>query len=167
MPESKTIFVTGATGFLGSHLTYRLMEQGHHVGVLARGSKSASANQRVEEVLNQLGKVNYERLHVFDGDITMPGLGLSEDAMKRIVTSTDEVWHCAASLSFTEEDRDEIFRMNVGGMRNVLELVKRTSTRRLQHLSTAYIAGNRTDLALESDIDVGQTFQKPLRRIQV
>ena len=51
--------------------------------------------------------------------------------------------------------------MNVGGTRNLLELVERTPSRRLQHVSTAYIAGNRSDLALESDINVGQTFKNP------
>ena len=35
------------------------------------------------------------------------------------------------------------------------------SLRRLQHVSTAYVAGNRPDLAMESEIDVGQTFKNP------
>jgi thioester reductase-like protein len=161
MSGHKTIFLTGATGFVGSHLTYRLIEQGHELRVLARSSRTTSARQRVEETLGQLGKVSYQRLHVIDGDITKPGLNLDRDTFENIAVSTDEVWHCAASLSFTEEDRDDIFRMNVGGTQHVLELVERTRTRRLQHVSTAYIAGNRTDVALETDIDVGQTFKNP------
>jgi nucleoside-diphosphate-sugar epimerase len=68
------------------------------------------------------------------------------------------VWHCAASLSFEQEDRDEIFRMNVGGTRNILDAVKLTPGRRLQHVSTAYVAGNRA-FALESELNVGQTFR--------
>jgi nucleoside-diphosphate-sugar epimerase len=59
------------------------------------------------------------------------------------------------------EDREDIFRMNVGGTRHVLELVKRTASHRLQHVSTAYIAGNRSDLALETEINVGQSFKNP------
>jgi nucleoside-diphosphate-sugar epimerase len=51
--------------------------------------------------------------------------------------------------------------MNVDGTRHVLELVTRTPTRRLQHVSTAYIAGNRSGLVLESEINVGQTFKNP------
>jgi thioester reductase-like protein len=86
---------------------------------------------------------------------------LNDATLCRLAASTDEVWHSAASLSFLPEDREEIFKMNVAGTRNVLELVERIPTRRLQHLSTAYIAGNRPDLALESDINVGQTFKNP------
>jgi thioester reductase-like protein len=161
MSERKNIFLTGATGFLGSHLTSKLLQQGHHVAVLARGSKSSSARDRVETVLRDIGGASVEELEVFEGDIALQGLGLDEVAVKKIVSSTDEVWHCAASLSFLPEDREDIFRMNVSGTRNVLDLVERIPSRRLQHVSTAYVAGNRSDLALETQINVGQTFKNP------
>ena len=159
MSERKIIFLTGATGFLGSHLTARLLQDGHHVRILARSSKSASAKSRVEDVLREVGGTRFENLEVFEGDISLPDLGLNEADRKSIVSSTDEVWHCAASLSFQEEDREEIFRMNLNGTRHVLDLVKQTPARRLHHVSTAYIAGNRSDVALETEIDVGQTFK--------
>jgi thioester reductase-like protein len=161
MSAPKHIFLTGATGFLGSHLTSRLIQDGHKVSALARGSKTASAGERVREVLREVGPANFENLEVFEGDITMPGLGLDEAGLQRIITTTDEIWHCAASLSFLDEDRDQIFRMNVGGTQHILEFVQRTRTKRLQHVSTAYVAGNRSDLALESEIDVGQRFKNP------
>ncbi len=161
MSERKRILLTGATGFLGSHLTGRLLHEGHHVGVLARSSKNTSARDRVEAVLRDIGTSRLDNLKVFEGDISLPGLGLSQTAMKSVVASTDEVWHCAASLSFMPEDREEVFQMNVGGTRHVLEMVERIPTRRLQHVSTAYIAGNRSDLALETEINVGQSFKNP------
>jgi nucleoside-diphosphate-sugar epimerase len=159
MPEPKNVFITGATGFLGSHLAARLLQDGCQVTALARGSKNASPKSRVEDVLSDVGSVPLENLQVVEGDISLPGLGLSDASKKQVISSTDEVWHCAASLSFQQEDRDEIFRMNVDGTRHVLEIVRQTPARRLQHVSTAYIAGNRQDLALESEINVGQTFK--------
>src|SRR5437764_2245885 len=51
--------------------------------------------------------------------------------------------------------------MNVDGTRNVLDLVREIPGRRLHHVSTAYIAGNRSDLALETEIDIGQSFRNP------
>ena len=96
---------------------------------------------------------------MFEGDISLPGLGLNEQDKKQIVSTTDEAWHCAASLSFQNEERDDIFRMNVDGTRHILDLTKETVSRRLQHVSTAYIAGNRADVALEEEIHVGQTFK--------
>src|SRR5262245_30503852 len=157
----KNILLTGATGFLGSHLAARLLQDGCGVTAIARGSRSVSARGRVEEVLRGLGAYRLQNLTVFEGDISSPDLGLDETAKKAVLASTDEVWHCAASLSFQQEDRDEIFRMNVGGTRRVIDLVKQTRLRRLQHVSTAYIAGNRPDIALETEISIGQTFKNP------
>jgi len=161
MSVPEHIFVTGATGFVGSHLASRLLDAGHFVSVLARGSKTASAEIRVREVLRDVGTSRFENLKVFEGDISLPNLGLTDAAKQEIVSSAEEVWHCAASLSFQQEDRDEIFRMNVDGTRNVLDLLKQTPARRIHHVSTAYIAGNRPDVALETQIDVGQTFKNP------
>jgi nucleoside-diphosphate-sugar epimerase len=167
MRESKKVLVTGSTGFLGSHLVFRLLEQGHRVHALARRSRTASGRQRVEEILVEVAgaadALNAVRpqLTVVEGDIADPGLGLAEADRRHITGSIDEVWHCAASLSFAEEDREEIFRTNVDSTRNVIALVEETATRRFQHVSTAYVAGNRPDVAKESEIDVGQTFKNP------
>src|SRR5689334_11787667 len=129
MSEHKRIFLTGATGFLGSHLAGRFLSDGYAVSVLARGSKTDSARERVQAVLQDIGSVPLDRLSVLEGDISQPRLGLSKADFNRVVSSTDEVWHCAASLSFLPEDRDEIFKMNVGGTRNVLEVVERIDSR--------------------------------------
>src|SRR5215471_17927355 len=161
MSKPKRVFATGATGFLGSHLTARLLDLGHDVTALARGSRTTPAEDRVRDVLRAVGTSSFGRLTVIEGDISLAGLGLSEAARKLIVSSTDETWHCAASLSFQQEDRDEIFRMNVNGTRHLLELVKQTLTQRLHHVSTAYVAGNRSDVSLETEINVGQTFRNP------
>jgi nucleoside-diphosphate-sugar epimerase len=157
-------FVTGVTGFVGSHLAYRLLRDGHHVIALARGGKNATARDRVIEVLGEVAGpsgnllAHLDRLEVLEGDISKPLLGLDESSFRRAASQTDDVWHCAASLSFTEEERDEIFQMNVGGTRKVLDLVQQTRARRLHHVSTAYVAGTK-EFAKESEIQTGQTFR--------
>src|SRR5215468_6399315 len=161
MSKPKRVFVTGATGFLGSHLTARLLQLGRDVTALARGSKTMPAENRLRDVLRAVGTSSFGRLTIIEGDISLANLGLSEAAKKWIISSTDETWHCAASLSFQQEDREEIFRMNVDGTRHLLELVKQTFTQRLHHVSTAYVAGNRPDVSLETEINVGQTFKNP------
>src|SRR5215470_4695343 len=132
MSERKHILITGATGFLGSHLAVRLLRDGYHLTALARSSRNGSARNRVEAILRDASGSEFQNLEVFEGDISLPDLGLSESAKRQIVGATDEVWHCAASLSFQEEDRKEIFRLNVDGTRHVVEFVKKTPTRRLQ-----------------------------------
>src|SRR5262245_45407436 len=159
MSAGKSVLITGATGFLGSHLAGRLLQDRPRVTALARGSKNTSPRDRVETILREVGVSQFQNLEVVEGDISLPDLGLSESVKKQILPLTDEMWHCAASLSFQQEDRDQIFRMNLEGTRHVVNRVQQTPSRRLQHVSTAYIAGNRSDLALESEIHVGQTFK--------
>jgi len=161
MPHPRNIFLTGATGFIGSHLTARLLNDGHHVTALARPSKNVSARERVQNIVSAPGVTRFEHLHILEGDISLPHLGLSDTARAEVISSTEEVWHCAASLSFEQQNRTEIFRMNVDGTRHVLDLVKQLKGRRLHHVSTAYIAGNRSDVAMETEIDVGQSFKNP------
>ncbi len=160
------ILLTGGTGFLGSHLCHALLGQGHSVIALTRGSKSGSPTDRILEVV---GRVRSDpdqlkdltgNLEVFEGDISLPRLGLSESEYDRL-KQVDEIWHSAASLSFVEEDRDGIFEMNVGGTKNIIELVAETPNRRLHHVSTAYVAGHRTDRVMEDEVDVGQNFKNP------
>jgi thioester reductase-like protein len=164
MPLPKNVLVTGATGFVGSHLAYRLLEQGNRVTALARGGKNASARERVLEVLEQVASSaeilnkHVGRLEVLEGDFAQPHLGLDADTFRRTASNTEEVWHSAASLSFAEEERDEIFAMNVGGTRHLLDLVMQTPTRRFHHISTAYVAGTK-EFATESEINTGQTFR--------
>ena len=65
MPQRN--FVTGVTGFVGSHLAYRLLEDGHPVVALARGGKNASARDRVIEVLDEVaGSEDRLRPHLED-----------------------------------------------------------------------------------------------------
>jgi len=167
--QAKRAFVTGATGFIGSHLVWRLLEDGHSVSVLARGSRTASARDRVVDVLKTVADAQdhsdkipnaLDRLTVFDGDITRADLGIPKDQLGDLLASTDETWHCAASLSFSEDERDEIFLMNVDGARNIADVVMRTSGKRLHHVSTAYVAGIQ-NVAKETELFVGQQFRNP------
>ncbi|HET9217819.1 MAG TPA: SDR family oxidoreductase [Terriglobia bacterium] len=161
---SRRDLVTGVTGFVGSHLAYRLLKDGHHVTALARGARNTSARDRVIGVLGDVAgsteglREHLDRLEVLEGDISQPFLGLAEETFRRTASNSDAVWHCAASLSFTDEEREEIFRMNVGGTQNVLDLVCQTPLRRLHHVSTAYVAGTK-ELAKESEVETGQSFR--------
>ena len=74
---------------------------------------------------------------VLEGDITLPGLGLSAEAAAWAARNCDELIHSAASLSFQMRDDGEPMRSNVGGTANVLEFCRTSGIRRLHHVSSA------------------------------
>ncbi len=167
MSAPKHVFLTGATGFLGSHICWALLAEGHRVTALARSSKVQSARDRVIETLVGTAggtedlDAHLDHLKVLEGDISAPELGLRRPEFEELKAATDEIWHSAASLSFLEEEREQIFQMNLNGALHIIDLAAGTPGRRLQHVSTAYIAGKRPGKVLETEIDVGQEFKNP------
>lgn len=162
-PDGPTgpVLLTGATGFLGMELLVRLLrETDREVIALVRASDDDAATERLDGVLATLlapgARPPAGRVRAVAADLDDPGLGLAPDVADAVVAEVETVVHCAASVSFAlpiEEAR----RINVGGTAAVLALAARAP--RLQqvvHVSTAYVAGERTGHAFEHERDVGQ-----------
>jgi len=135
------IFLTGATGYLGRYLIRELLRSTDaHITCLTRGSGDVPYDKRLS-----FGENQYEgRLDFVDGDITAPGLGITDAQRECLAESVDEVWHLAASTSFSERQRDRTMHINVEGTKTMLAFA--SGLRHLvcfNHVSTAYVAGKR------------------------
>ncbi len=159
------VFLTGATGFLGSHLAWKLIEEGHQLKLLLRPA-SRPGEERIAQVFSKFAadeaavREALRHVEITYGDVALPDFGLNTNDYRKL-TVASEVWHCAASLSLAEADQHETFRTNLMGSYNALLLAEKTKTRRLHFLSTAYIAGTRQDVVREDEIFVGQEFKNP------
>ncbi|WP_078543623.1 SDR family oxidoreductase [Litchfieldia alkalitelluris] len=131
------ILITGSTGFLGSTLAKRLLKENHHVYLLARTQKKAQV--LIEQLNNKSGQV-----HIIEGELTKPFLGISEEEVDALTGKIDVIYHSAALLSFDESKREEIFHVNVSGTKNILELAKIIKVQTFIHVSTAYTLGTRS-----------------------
>lgn len=98
-------FVTGATGFIGGRVASQLVEAGHEVVALVRSKAKA-------QELAKLG------ISLAEGDIT------DRESMRQPMMGVDGVYHIAAWYKIGERDKSIAERINVGGTRNVLELMK-------------------------------------------
>jgi len=151
-----TILLTGITGNLGSWLAVEMLRHGKQVIALMRDKTSEAATRRLNRILDIAGgrelKDNIEIIH---GDICKKGLGFESEAknLKRL----SKIVHCAACTKFLDDDDKSHQIMNIQGTVNVLELASQLSVP-LVHVSSAYIAGKRTGVVKEDEIDVGQSF---------
>lgn len=152
--------LTGATGLLGNYLLRDLLRSGVPIAVVARASRRMTARQRIENLLRDweenLGE-SLPRPVVLQGDIVEPDLGLDGCSLRWLAEHCSGIIHNAASLSFIATSQDgEPYRSNVEGTRHVLELARSLEVREFHHVSTAYIAGLRSGVVYEHEVDVGQ-----------
>jgi nucleoside-diphosphate-sugar epimerase len=131
------ILITGATGFLGSHLTVALAHRGETPVLLARGKDGVPALRRMEALFRW-----------FDLDAsTISRCEVTEEFPAGI----DEVVHCASSTSFSARYRNQSESANVEALGRILELSR--GCRHFHYVSTAYVAGATTGLCPEMPCD--------------
>ena len=166
--------VTGATGFLGREVLVRLMGTGRPMMVLMRrrGDDDTldDAQARLREAVESTESTpSWEGVQVAFGDVTERGLGLSKTSLQWLEEADGQVQivHGAAQVRF-DLPYEVMHTQNVFGTENVLGLAMALAVRRklarLDYVSTTYIAGDRADVALETDIDVGQAPRNAYER---
>jgi nucleoside-diphosphate-sugar epimerase len=165
MPVSAlNILLTGGTGFLGSHLAARLLEDGHVLTLLARGTAAAGPAERVRRIMDWHGVAEdaRRRLRVVEGDLTADLLGLDPAERVRLLAGTDEIVNCASVTSFAERKRDLLERVNLNGLGRLLDFA--AQARRLaafHHVSTVYAVGRRAGVCREEWPDPAAGFHNP------
>ena len=151
--------MTGFPGFLGSALLGRLLARrpGADAVCVVQEQHLGAARVRLSQIEATEGHVT-GRVRLVVGDITLPGLGLT-DADRRLLGDVTEVWHLAAVYDLTVGE-ELARRVNVGGTERVLELCQDLANlTRLHHVSTCYVSGRYDGTFGEDDLDVGQTFR--------
>jgi len=127
-----TTLVTGAAGFLGSHVTRQLVARGEDVRVLMRPS---SSNRAISDL----------PLEYVTGDLR------DAASLDRAMAGMKRVFHVAADYRLWAKRSQDIYDSNVGGTKNLLAAAKRAGIEQLIYTSTvATIAVDRPELPNES-----------------
>ena len=144
--KGKKILVTGADGFIGSHLVEALLEKGCNVKAFVFYNSFNSWGW-----LDTLPAEKLKQLNVFAGDIRDPN-GVAQ-AMK----DCDVVFHLAAliAIPFSYHSPDSYVDTNIKGTLNVLQAARQHATERVLVTSTSEVYGT----ALYTPIDEKHPFQ--------
>ena len=149
---SRTVFLTGGTGLIGSHLGHCLLKSGDKVIYLVRPTKNAEAKERIQYPLSlidpnfDLDQYPYE---ILVGDIRAPKLGIENGIITHLQDKVDAIFHAAGSISFSKAESENTWQTNVEGARRTLEFAECVGSGYFGYVSTAYVVGNDEGLAHE------------------
>jgi len=120
----KRVLVTGATGFIGSHVTQALLRHGYNVRAMVRPG--------------HIGPPTHPNLSVVTGDVRDPS------SITSAIDGCHSVIHTAAIYSFWTPE-STMWQTNVEGTRNVLQSALNAGVERIIHTSTVSTVGLRSD----------------------
>jgi len=133
-------FITGATGFLGSHVARVLVEQGAKLRLLVRSSSD----------LRNIAELNAEQVV---GDLREPA------SIEKAMSGCEVVFHVAADYRLWVRDPDQMYRSNVEGTRALLEAARKNAIRRVIYTSSVATMGFTSNGSLadeNSPVSLGQ-----------
>ncbi|MCF8378540.1 MAG: NAD-dependent epimerase/dehydratase family protein [Bacteroidales bacterium] len=116
------VFVSGATGFIGSKLALALAEKGIIVHALYRSDEKAKS-------------IQHKNIKLFKGDI------LNLNSLRSAIENCEQVYHVAAFARAWTKNPDDIYSLNIDGALNVLNVSSEAGVKRVVLTSTAGVLG--------------------------
>jgi nucleoside-diphosphate-sugar epimerase len=137
-----TIFITGATGYIGNKLAKRLADEGHTIHALCRSKQKSSL-------------LDHENIKTFEGDIT------NKASIIEAMRNCEQVYHLAAYARVWAKDPSTFYRLNVEGTKNVLDAARELGINNIVVTSTAGVLGPSKERPVkEDDKRMGDTLNE-------
>jgi len=126
------IFVSGATGYIGSHLTKTLISKGHEVHAYCRSAEKAK-------------NISWKGVEVFIGTLD------NIPAIAKAMAGCEQVYHLAAFAKVWAKDSGQFYRINVEGTKNILDVATDLDVQRVVFTSTGGVYGASFGEAITED----------------
>src|SRR5215204_4717984 len=169
--QGRKIFLIGSTGFLGKVTLSMLLHRFPNVGKVYVTVRARSPEESRTRFWNNVitappfdplrerygsafeGFIR-DKVEILGGDIGDERLGYTEEEAQRIADDIDIVLNSAGNVTFNPT-LESALRTNVVGTQNVIAFAKRMKRPALIHVSTCFVAGNRSGPVWENDPVVG------------
>lgn len=153
---ARDILLTGFPSFVARRLLQVIAEREPEsvVRLLVRPDYVDEADRQLDTM-----EIDRDRVHLLAGDVVAMDLGLSGTEYLNMIENVTDIYH-VASIWWLGVDRETSTLVNVIGTRNVLDAAfEMKKINRLNHFSTAFVAGDRTGVIMEDELDEGQKFR--------
>lgn len=154
--KKKVILITGATGYLGCHLAYDFLKEGHQVIALVRQTdKGISVSEKALKAIsavNDQEQIPAENLIVIPGNVVDRANILADRIQTQVQAKIDEIWHCAVIFDIHKTKKHEVEATNIKGTQNMLDLALQINSEtppRFFYVSTAYSSGREQEVIRE------------------
>lgn len=150
--SSSSILLTGAAGYLGSHILYELLSTTNHFIYLPiRSHSQETVSTKLYNKFRYYFDIDLstyiDRIHVFPSDLSKTNLGLDRRQYEKLINNIDSIIHSAALVKH-HGSNTEFYSENVQTTINLLELARLTASKDFHYISTigVFTATSTTDL---------------------
>lgn len=151
MSSDETLFITGFPGFIASRLLRRLAKNDGDFILLVHPAMLERARGEIAQLAVETGRPISD-FKIVEGNISNPGLGLSNDCLNLVTGQTTRIFHLAAIYDLAVA-RELAQRVNVVGTKNLNSIARKLPRlKHYHHVSTCYVAGKREGRILETDL---------------
>jgi nucleoside-diphosphate-sugar epimerase len=138
------IFVTGGTGLIGAHLLYKLISSGKKVKALKRKTSNLQRVLKIFSFYSENPEKLFNQIEWVDGDM------LDYFRLEKLLAGTTEIYHCAAIVSFSKNERKQMVHNNVEGTANLVNAALETGVKKFCHVSSVSALGtNQNDFVID------------------
>ena len=130
------IFVTGGSGLIGSHLLYQLLLEGKQIKALKRETSNLQLVLKVFSYYSDTPEQLFNRIEWVNGDI------LNYFDLEQMLKGVDEIYHCAAMVSFSSGDHRQMIHNNVEGTANIVNASLENGVKKFCHVSSVAALGH-------------------------
>ena len=156
----ENVFITGATGLVGSAILEALVTQSELKIFYLLVRDKEKAKSKLNNILNKANNLGKE-VCLFEGDIIKENFGFSKEEIT-VLKEIEEVYHIAAIVSLSQNNKESIFKTNVNGTRNLLNIFKESEKlKNLFYFSTAYVCGRQNKTIKEEWLSKPIDFRNP------
>lgn len=129
------IYITGATGLVGSHLLAALAAKDKPIKALRRENSDLSLVKKVFARQFEDAEARFNRIEWVNGDV------LDYYSLEESLSGIGEVYHCAATVSFHKSAHQAMLRVNIKGTENLVNAALHQGVKKFCHVSSIAALG--------------------------